>query len=350
MALNDEGGSGIPATMLVGPASFGAQGAPYPVYMGGQGGGNNGGFGDGNGWWLILVIIIIAALGGGWGNNNGGGNSGGGYSGAPIIVNSDGGGYGAGGAVQRGFDQAAVMAGINGIQGGISGLSTQLCNCCGDMQMTVSNGFAGVQQSLCNGFAGTTAAINGAQNALAQQMYVNQIAELERSYAAQTANTQGMTALQAALADCCCKNQLQTETLRATVLSENCADRYEAAQNTRDIVDAIRGGNQTILDKLCQLELDGVKQNYENRILTLQNALDQSRSDNQGLRFAASQVAQTAQLERSNGDVIEGLYNRLVQCPIPSEPVYGRQPIFVCPQQANPGNNNCGCGCNGNGF
>ena len=37
MALNDENG-GIPATMLVGPASFGNT-APYPVYMGGQQGG-----------------------------------------------------------------------------------------------------------------------------------------------------------------------------------------------------------------------------------------------------------------------------------------------------------------------
>lgn len=49
MALTDEGNSGIPATMLVGPASFGAQ--PYPVYMGGgQGGGQNGGWDNGNGW------------------------------------------------------------------------------------------------------------------------------------------------------------------------------------------------------------------------------------------------------------------------------------------------------------
>lgn len=42
MALTDEG-SGIPATMLVGPATFGNAAAPYPVYMGG-------GQGNGNGW------------------------------------------------------------------------------------------------------------------------------------------------------------------------------------------------------------------------------------------------------------------------------------------------------------
>ncbi len=49
MALTDES-SGIPATMLVGPASVGnAAPYPYPVYSG-MGGGGNGGFGDGNGW------------------------------------------------------------------------------------------------------------------------------------------------------------------------------------------------------------------------------------------------------------------------------------------------------------
>lgn len=48
MALTDENGGGIPATMLVSPSTMG--GAPYPVYMNGQGGGNsNGGWGDG-GW------------------------------------------------------------------------------------------------------------------------------------------------------------------------------------------------------------------------------------------------------------------------------------------------------------
>lgn len=48
MALTDEGNSGIPATMLVGPASYGAQ--PYPMYMGGQQNGSNGSWDNGNGW------------------------------------------------------------------------------------------------------------------------------------------------------------------------------------------------------------------------------------------------------------------------------------------------------------
>lgn len=46
MALTDENGGGIPATMLVAPT--GGVGS-YPVYMG-QGGSGNGFGGDGNGW------------------------------------------------------------------------------------------------------------------------------------------------------------------------------------------------------------------------------------------------------------------------------------------------------------
>lgn len=288
MALTDES-SGIPATMLVGPASVGGS-YPYPVY--GQSGGNNG-FGD-NGWWIVLLIIVIAALGGNWGGNNGGG----GFGGQPVIVNEG------GSSVQRGFDQAAVMAGITGIQSGIC------------------SGFGDVQTALCSGFAGVNASITNAQ-----------MSALERSFAAQTANTQGMNALQAQFAQCCCDNRLATESLRATVLSENCADRFEAANNTRDIIDSQTRSTQAILDKLCQLELDNYKR--EN---------DSLRSQLTAANLAASQTAQTAALRAGQNDAVDSLYNRLMNCPIPAEPVYGRQPIFTCPNN----NNGCGCGCGGN--
>ena len=62
MALTDES-SGIPATMLVGPAQ-------YPAYGGNVG---NQGWGGDGGWWIVLLIIVIAALGGNWGGNGNGG-------------------------------------------------------------------------------------------------------------------------------------------------------------------------------------------------------------------------------------------------------------------------------------
>lgn len=315
MALTDENGSGsIPATMLVGPAQVGGgMPYPYPMFSGNGGGGNNGGFGDQSGWWIILLIIILFAAGG-WNNNGNGG--GGAFSTQPIIVNDGGSG---GGAVQRGFDQAAIMAGLNGIHGGVQGLSTQLCGCCCDMQNTVNQGFFGVQNALCNGF-----------NGVEQNANTRQIANMQQAFAAQTAMSQGFNQLGSQFADCCYENRLATERLNYTIATENCADRYEAAQNTRDIIENANRNNQAVLDKLCQLELDGYKR--EN---------DSLRSQLSDARFAASQAAQTATFQQGLNDEVDALYNRLNNCPVATVPVYGRQPIFNCQ------NNGCGCGCNG---
>ena len=290
MALNDENGGGIPATMLVGPTG----GMPYPYPMMGGGGNSNGGWGDG-GWWIVLLIIVIAALGGNWG---GMGNNGGGMGGSPIIVND-----GNGGSVQRGFDQAAIMAGLNGIQSGISGLSTQLCGCCGDMQMSMTNGF----------------------NNIAQQMYGNTIADLERSFAAQTANSQGMNALQSQLAQCCCDNRLATNDLRYTIAQENCLDRQAISDGIRDLLTAQTAGFQSIKDLLFEDRID----EKNDRISSLERQLTAAQLN-------ASQIAQTSQ-------ITDSVYNRLATCPVGTVPVYGEQAIFRCNN-----NNNCGCGC-GNG-
>ena len=311
MALNDENSGGIPATMLVGPTGY-AGGMPYPVYNGGQGNSNNG---WGEGWWIILLFILIAAMGGNWGGNcNGNGAFG---SGAPIIVND-----GNGGNVQRGFDQAAVMSGIGSVQNGINSLATQLCGCCGD-----------IQNSLCSGFAGVTASVTGAQNALAQQMYANTIADLERSFAAQTASTQGMTAIQSQLAQCCCDNRAATADLKYTIASEECATRANSTQNTQGILNAINGGIQSIKDQLCQDKIDA--KNDEIATLRQQIAMKD---------LAASQTAQNAFIQQGFSNEVDALYNRLNSCPVPTTPVYGRTPIFTCNQ-----NSGCGCGC-GNGF
>lgn len=317
MALTDESNGGIGATMLVGPATVGnGYAMPYPVYA--SNGNSNGGFGD-NGWWILLILL---ALGGGWGNGMGGGGFFGGGLGIdfPWLLNGQ---QSVSNNVSDGFRDAQLHDGVTSVRDGVSNLATQICNCCGDMQM-----------SMANGFANTSAAITGAQNAIAQQMYSNTIADLERSYAAQTASTQGMNALQSQLAQCCCDNRLATESLRATVLSENCADRYEAANNTRDIIDRQTRSTQAILDKLCQLELDGYKR---------ENA--QLRTDLSDARFAASQTTQTAQIKDGQVAAVSALVNELRSCPIPAQPVYGSQPIFTCPNN----NNGCGCGC-GNNF
>lgn len=267
-----------------------------------NGGGNGFGFGDGNGWWILLLFILLGN--GAWGM--------GGFGGAdglyPWLNNSQ--------NINGGFRDQMLSTQINGIQN------------------SITSGFGDVQTALCGGFAGVNASIVGAQNGITQQMYANQIADMERSFAAQTANTAGMTALQAQLAQCCCDNRAATADLKYTVATENCADRTAAMQNTRDIIDAQTRGTQAILDKLCALELDGVKGQLaqaQRENLGLQNQLNMAT-------MQASQTAQTAQILAGQTAEIDGVYNRLKNCPVPSMPVYGNTPIFTC------GGNGCGCG------
>ena len=288
-----------------------------PMY--GGGGSGFGGWGGDNGWWIILLFLFAL---GGWGNGFGGGYGGGGAM--PYIMsnttNAD---------VQRGFDQQAVMTGISGIQSGISGISTQLCN-----------GFADTQQSLCNGFAGVNATVSSGFANAETAATARQMANMNQAFGAQTAMMQGFNSLGSQFADCCCENRLGLADLKYTVATENCADRTAAMQNTRDIIESQNRGTQAILDKLCALELDGVK-----------NQLAQAQRENVGLQnqlnmanLAASQTAQNALIQQGFSNEVDALYNRLNSCPVPTTPVYGRTPIFTC------GGNNMGCGCSGNGF
>lgn len=280
-------------------------------------GGNGGGFGFGGDWSWILLLILLC--GGGWGMGGFGGFGGGLGIDFPWLLNGQ---QNVSNNVSDGFRDAQLHDSVTSVRDGVSNLSTQLCGCCGDMQMAMANGFAGVQQSLCNGFAGTTAAVTNAQNALTQQMYTNEIANLNRSFAEQSANTAGFTGVNNGIAD-----------LRYTEATEACATRTASATNTRDIIDSQTRGTQAILDKLCALELDGYKRENDN----LRQQLNMAD-------LRASQTAQNAFISQGFANEVDALYNRLNTCPVPTTPVYGRTPIFTC------GGNNVGCGCGNNGF
>lgn len=167
------------------------------------------------------------------------------------------------------------------------------------IQNAVTTGFGDVQNALCAGFAGVNA---GIANGFAQAEIANnarQMADMQQNFAAQTAMAQGFTNVM-----------------------ENC-----------------NRNNQAVLDKLCQLELDGVK-----------GQLAQAQRENTGLQnqlnmaaMRESQTAQNAFISQGFANEVDALYNRLNSCPVPTTPVYGRTPIFTC-------NNNNGCGCNGTGL
>ena len=277
MALTDDG----ILTMPVAPA--------YGAY-----GNNGGGFGFGNDWGWIILLLLFA--GGGWGNGFGGGFGGGNYDFPWLLtgqqnINSQ---------TANGFRDAMINDGITSIRDGIGNLSTQLCNCCGDTQMAIANLGAGIEQG-----------------ANARQM-----ANMQTAFNAQTAMNQGFNSLQSQLAQCCCENRAATQDVKYTIATEACATRANSTANT-----------QAILDKLCQLELDGYKR--EN---------DQLRSQLQFANMQASQVAQTAELRSAQATTANQLVSELRSCPIPAQPVYGNQPIFTC----NGNNAGCGCGCSGN--
>lgn len=291
-----------------------------PMY--GNGGGFGGGMGFGGDWAWILLLLLIG--GNGWGMGGYGGFGGGLGIDFPWLLNGQ---NGINNNVNDGFRDAQLHDSVTSVRDGVSALATQLCGCCGDIQMGMANGFAGVQQSLCNGFAGTTAAITGAQNAISQQMNANEIANLNRSFAEQTANMQGFNGVNAGVAD-----------LRYTVATEACADRAavgDALQNvtmqnmgnTNAIVNAITAGIQSIKDDLCQDRLDAERRENANL-----------RSELMYARGQASQVDQTAQIRAAQATTANQLVNELRSCPIPSQPVYGNQPIFTC------GGTGCGCG------
>lgn len=265
---------------------------------------NNDGFGGNNGWWIILLLL---ALGGGWGNGygmNGGANGGGIANGSGLypwlsqIENTN-----------DGFREQMMNDNITSIRDGIGNLATQLCNCCSDMQMAVAN----------------------STGAITSQLYNNTIADLERSFASQTATTQGMNAIQSQLAQCCCDNRLATNDLKYTIATENCADRAALSDGIRDLLTAQTASTQRILDQLCADKIDAKNDLIAQLRQELLYARGQASQDVQTARILAGQVAET-----------DAIYNRLNECPVGTVPVYGRQPIFNC-------NNGCGCGC-GNNF
>lgn len=272
----------------------------YACTRGGNGDGGNG-FGDGNGWWVLLLLLFAM---GGWGNGFGGGNNGGGGNVLyPWMNQAE--------ITSDGFRDQMMNNNVTSIRDAIANLSTQLCNCCSDMQMNVNAGFANLEAS------------NNAR----------QIANMQQGFASQTAMMQGFNNIQSQFADCCCENRLANCQTQNIIQNEGNATRFADANNTRDIIESQTRGTQTIIDKLCQLELDA----KNDKISDLERQLTMAD-------LRASQIAQTAEIQRGQVAEVDALYNRLSTCPVPSMPVYGSQPIFTCST-----NNNCGCGCN-NGF
>ena len=225
---------------------------------------NGGGYGDmfgGNGAWWIIILLLF----GGWGNRGFGGYGGNGGS-----------------EIQRGFDQNAIMSGINNI-------STGLCN-----------GFAGV----ANGFAQAEISANA-----------RQMADMNQNFAMQTS-----------LQNCCCENRAGLADLKYTVATEACADRNAISNALRDVLEANNASTQRILDTMCQDKIDA-----KNETIAM------LRQQLQMAQLSASQGAQTSQILADNAAQTFALEQYLA--PVP-KPAYIVQNPNCCQQ-----NWGCGCGC-----
>lgn len=171
------------------------------------------------------------------------------------------------GDVQRGFDQSAVMSGIGAIQSSLANAEVSRCN-------------------------------------------------------AQTNVLQALNGIGMSLQNCCCENRAGLADLKYTVATENCADRQVVSDGFKDLMAFNSGKFQMIMDKLCALELDGVKQRNQDLV-----------AENTSLKFDRSQVAQNGYF----ANLLNEAVNRLNPVAVPA---YMVQNPNCCNQ-----NYNCGCGC-----
>lgn len=229
-----------------------------------------------------FYMPVAPANGGGFGNGFGGD----GWWILLLLLFAGGWGNGFGG----GFGGGDLYPWMNNSQNINNGFRDQMLN---ENITSIRDGVSGISNQLCNSFAAVE------QGANTRQM----------------ANMQSIFDLQSALQNCCCENRAATADLKYTIATEGCQSRATSTANT-----------QAILDKLCQLELDGYKRDNENL-----------RSQLTAANFRESQAAQNAFIQQGFSNEVDALYNRLSNCPVPSTPVYGRTPIFTC-------NSNCGCG------
>ena len=310
------GNSGIVPTVDLATNNNNGYAYPYPVMpmMGGYGNGGFGGYGS-DFIWIILLFALFGNNGwGGFGGFGGGlGMTDGGLLGYAIGNNTT------KGDVSDGFNSLHLSNQLESNRDAINNLSTQLCGCCGDISNQISNSTANVTSAITNGFYNSEISANNRQMANMQQNYTNQLSTL-----------QSFNGLERQLCECCADNRLATCQTQNIVQNEGNQTRFADANNTRDIIENANRNNQAVLDKLCQLELDGFKRENE-----------QLRSQLQFANMQASQVQQTADIRANNAVVANQLVSELRSCPIPAVAVYGNTPVFTCPN-----NNGCGCGYN----
>lgn len=178
-------------------------------------------------WWIIILLLF------GYGRGFGGG-FGSGSCGSPCATQAD---------LAAGFNNSAVLSGINGID-----------------------------SALCQGF-------NGINTAILQNGYQTQA---------------GLNALQHSLDSCCCTTQRAIDSVKYENATNTCALQNTIQNTTRDILENANANSRAILDAL--------NANYIRTLESENNSLKLSASQaNQNAVLMAAMDANKAEILRRTG-------------------------------------------------
>jgi len=254
-------------------------------------GSNGSGFGFGGDWaWILLLLVLF-------GNNGWGGGYGGGFDGLyPWMNNSQ--------NINGGFRDQMLNTSI-------ASIGDKITSGFGDVQTALCGGFAGVNAGVANGFSQAEIAANA-----------RQIADMQQSFANQTAMMQGFNGLQSQFSQCCCDNRAGLADLKYTVATEACADRSAVTEALREVIAANTASTQRILDQLCADKLESKN-----------DTIAQLRSELMYARGQASQDVQTAAIQAGQ----RALANEVEQYVLPTP-----RPAYIV---TNPNCCQTGCGC-----
>ena len=238
---------------------------------------NDGMWGDGA-WWI--VILLIFGWGGFGGNGWGGNGAGNGYTDA---------------AIQRGFDNQAVVSKLDGINNGICSLGyDQLAQMNGINTNILQTGF-GIQQAI------NADTVSGMQNTNAIQST--------------------LTNMEAQNASCCCETQRQIERGFAdtnyNMATQACQTRQAIADSTRQVIDFLT----------------------QDKIATL-------TAENNDLRRAASQDRQNALLTTAMTAQTNQILDAVRPTPVPAYPAASPCGLGNWSPQVLANGYNTGCCCN----
>lgn len=168
----------------------------------------------------------------------------------------------------------------------------------------ITGGITAIQQGICDSTYALTNAINGGFHGV----------------------DKGFWDVSRQLSDCCCENRAAIAQVRYDMATQACDTRNLIQNTTRDLIDAQAANTRQIMDFLVN-----------DKLTTLQ-------SENQALKFAASQAQQNAFITANQEAQTAELIRRLGRdCPVPAYVVPNPNCCYGNPVGVGYNGGNCSC-------